>query len=219
MDLRDPKTQKWFLGALGAVLLIYFWHSKVYEPAESKIEMSYMRYEALQSQLKSVEMKFQSLDALKREYNDLTSRYRVVEQLLPEEDQVSPLLSKVHASALETSSRIESIEPQPPVSEGFYDRQDFKLVINSTFHDFGDFLARVANLPFIVNVNDVQMLNPSDLAMANRKDVDEGFTMMAALTLSTYKVKESERLMLADVDETALPETPGMDSQTNETGE
>jgi type IV pilus assembly protein PilO len=164
-------------------------------------------------------MKFQSLDALKREYNDLTSRYRVVEQLLPEEDQVSPLLSKVHASALETSSRIESIEPQPPVSEGFYDRQDFKLVINSTFHDFGDFLARVANLPFIVNVNDVQMLNPSDLAMANRKDVDEGFTMMAALTLSTYKVKESERLMLADVDETALPKTPGMDSQTNETGE
>jgi len=220
MDLRDTKTQRWFLGALVAIVVIYFWHSKVYEPAESKIEMAYMRYEALQSQLKSVEMKFQSLEALKQEYNELTGRYRVVEQLLPEEDQVSPLLSKVHASALETSSRIESVEPQPPVSEGFYDRQDFKLVLNSTFHDFGDFLARVANLPFIVNVNDVQLLNPSDLATPTRNQVDEGFTMLATLTLSTYKVKESERLMLADAEEVTGSQPPQMESESNdETGE
>lgn len=221
MDLRDPKTQKAFLGVLAAIFVVYFWHTKVYEPKEAKIEMAYMRYEALQSQLKSVEMKFQSLDALKREYNDLTGRYRVVEQLLPEEDQLSPLLSKVHASALETSSRIESIEPAVPVSEGFYDRYDFRVAVNSTFHDFGDFLARVANLPFIVNVNDVTMLNPTDMAVGRSPAADEGFTMMAIMTLSTYKVKDSERLMLASFNETALSAEggrPGANVDAHETG-
>lgn len=196
VDLKDPKVQKWFLGILAAIVAVYIWHSKVYQPNEQKIEMGYMRYEALQTQLKNVEMKFQSLDALKQEYRDLTDRYSLVAKLLPEDDQLAPLLTKIHAAALETSTRISDIQPMPPRSEGFYDRNDFKMTLHATYHDLGDFLARIGNLPFIVNVDDVQMAAADEFT--DPRSAVEGYSMTADLTISTYKVKESERLLLAD---------------------
>ncbi len=196
-DIRDPRVQKWFLMLIGAVVVVYIWHAKMYQPEQEQLDMSYMKYETLQMQLKSVEMKFQSLPSLKREYEDLTDRYMLVAQLLPEEDQLAPLLSKIHAAALETSTRLGDIEPLPPAAQGFYDRNDFRLTVYSTYHDLGDFLARVANLPFIVNVNDVQMLTVAQFNSPNNEFKE--FTMMAQLTMSTYKVKDSERLMLADL--------------------
>lgn len=197
VDIRDPKVQKWFLGLIGVFVIVYIWHAQVYKPAQEKIEMSYMRYETLQTQLKSVEMKFQSLPALKREYEELTDRYMLVAQLLPEEDQLAPLLSKIHAAALETSTRIGDITPQPSMAQGFYDRADFKLDVYSTYHDLGDFLARIANLPFIVNVSDVHMESVEEYNTP--ADPLDEFSMMATLTISTYKVKDSERLMLSDL--------------------
>jgi type IV pilus assembly protein PilO len=201
IDVKDSKTQKWLLGIMMAAAIGYIWHSKVYQPAQAEIDTAYMKYEALQTQLKSVEMKFQSLDALKQEYYELTDRYSQVSQLLPEEDQLSPLLAKIHAAGLETSTRISDIEPKPPATEGFYDRFDFNLNVYSTYHDLGDFLARIANLPFIVNVGEVRMVTATEFGNPNRtaRDKDnEEYTLSASLTLSTYKVKESERLLLAE---------------------
>jgi Tfp pilus assembly protein PilO len=150
-------------------------------------------------------MKFRSLDALKQEYNEITSRYRNVSQLLPEENQLSPLLTKIHGAALETSSRVASVEPQLPVTEGFYERESFHLTVHSTFHDFGDFLSRLSNLPFIVNVQNV------DLATVEDRDNPEmatgGYTLTAKMDISTYHVKESERLIL--LDQPSIAQTPG----------
>lgn len=201
VDLKDPKTQKWLLGLMVVAALGYVWHTKMYAPARENIDSAYMHYETLQTQLKGVEMKFQSLGALKAEYKDLTSRYSMVSQLLPEEDQLAPLLTKIHAAGLETSTRIGDIEPMPPVAEGFYDRVDFQLSVNSTYHDLGDFLARIANLPFIVNVGEVQMTTTSEYGSPTAQqnaNLDE-YTLTANLTISIYKVKESERLLLADL--------------------
>ena len=201
VDFKDPKTQKWLLGLMLVAALGYVWNTKMYQPAKADIDSAYMHYEALQTQLKSVEMKFQSLDALKTEYYDLTDRYSLVAQLLPEEDQLAPLLTKIHAAGLETSTRIGDIEPLPQVAEGFYDRIDFQLSVYSTYHDLGDFLARIANLPFIVNVGEVQMVTVSEFGSQMNQpnaNLDE-FTLTANLTISIYKVKESERLLLADL--------------------
>jgi Tfp pilus assembly protein PilO len=195
MDFKDPKTQRWLLGVLVACFIVYFWHAKIYKANQQELNSGYARYETLQTELKNVEMKFRSLDALKREYQDLTDKYRAISMLLPEDDQLAPLLEKIHGAALETSSRVASFEPLPAVSEGFYDRFDFKIVLHTTYHDLGDFLARTSNLPFIVNVGEVQMVTVSD--QDNPETAHGGFTMTVIMTISTYQVKDAERIVLA----------------------
>lgn len=196
MDLKNPTTQKWLLGGLACLAAGYFWYTKVYVSYQEKIEASYTRLEALETEVKNVEMKFRSLDALKQEYSEITSRYRNVSQLLPEENQLSPLLTKIHGAALETSSRVALVEPLLPASEGFYERESFRLTVHSTFHDFGDFLSRMSNLPFIVNVQDVELAQVED---RDNPDMENGgYTLTARMNISTYHVKESERLILID---------------------
>jgi type IV pilus assembly protein PilO len=196
MDLKNPSTQKLLLVALVGLVGAYFWHAKVYTSYQQKIDAGYMRLEALQTELKEVEMKFRSLESLKAEYGDLTRRYRNIAQLLPEESQLSPLLAKIHAAALETSSRVGSVEPMPLASEGFYDRENYELTVHSTYHDLGDFLSRISNMPFIVNVDDVTLLAVDERADPELADSD--FTVSATLTIATYHVKEAERLVLLD---------------------
>ncbi len=196
MDLKNSKTQKVLLLVMVAFVGAYFWHAKVYTGYQQKIDASYLRLESLQTELKEVEMKFRSLESLKAEYSDLTSRYQTIAQLLPEDNQLSPLLSKVHAAALETSSRVGAVKPLQKESQGFYDREGYQLMVHSTYHDLGDFLSRLSNMPFIVNVDDVQMT--SDDEREHPEAEGGGFTVTAAITIATYHVKESERLVLLD---------------------
>lgn len=204
MDLRNPQTQKWLLAALAGFVAVYFWYTKVYTSYQERIDASYTRLEALETEVKNVEMKFRSLDALKQEYNEITTRYRNVSQLLPEDDQLSPLLTKVHGAALETSSRVALVEPGMPVDEGFFIRDNFKLQVHSTFHDLGDFLSRMSNLPFIVNVSDVQMTTIDE--RDNPEAATGGYTLTASMMVSTFHVKESERLIL--LDQPSIAQTP-----------
>ncbi|MBI3872550.1 MAG: type 4a pilus biogenesis protein PilO [candidate division Zixibacteria bacterium] len=196
MDLRNPQTQKWLLLALVVIVGAYFWREKVYVHYQEKIDTGYTELEGLETQLKSVEMKFKSLETLKKEYGDLTRRYQTVAQLLPEEDQLSPLLTKIHGAALETSSRVASIEPLPSQSEGFYQKDNYKLTMHSTYHDLGDFLAHLSNLPFIVNVGDVAITTVDE--RDNPEAATGGFTLTATMTISTYRVKDSDKLVLLD---------------------
>ena len=52
-------------------------------------------------------------------------------------------------------------------------------------------------VPALVNVGEVQMVSAADFNPAQNQQVEE-FTLSANLVLSIYKVKESERLLLAE---------------------
>lgn len=205
MDLRNTQTQKWLLAALAGFVVVYFWYTKMYTGNQEKIDSAYTRLEALETEVKNVEMKFRSLESLKQEYSEITTRYRNVSQLLPEEDQVSSLLTKIHGAALETSSRVATVEPRPNADEGFYIRQSFHLSLHTTYHDLGDFLSRLSSLPFIVNVSDVQLATVDE--RDNPEAASGGYTLTANFDISTYHVKESERLVL--LDQPSIAQTAG----------
>ena len=196
MDLKNPQVQKWLLTAMIVGVGTYFWYTGIYTDNQQKTDAGYMRLEGLRTELKEVELKFRSLESLKAEYYDLTRRYRLVSQLLPEDDQLSPLLSKIHAAALETSSLIASVSPLPVVSSGFYDRENFNLKLHTTYHDLGDFLSRISNMPFIVNIETLSMMAVDETATPEVEG--GGFTVTAEMQITTFHVKESERLVLMD---------------------
>ncbi len=199
MDLKDPKTQKLVLAGIGVFLLGYLWYAKIYQGYEQKIQAHAQRYEQIQMELKNVEMKFRSMDALKAEYRDLTGRYRHVERLLPEAQNVPDLLSEIHSAALESNSEIVEIQPMGVAPKDFYNMDSYRVVINTTFHDLGWFLADIANFPFIVNIEELQM---QELLQDNAEampDEELPYTITASLKLTSYYVQESEKLVLYDL--------------------
>ncbi len=197
MDFKDPKTQKILLAAIGLFLVVYFWHAKIYDSYEQKIQTRAQQYESIKMELKNVEMKFRTLASLKEEYRALTRRYRTVERLLPEAQSVPDFLTQIHAAAMKSNSQVWEVNPLGVSPEEFYNQDSYNIVMNTTYHDLGRFLADVANFPFIVNVSDLDMQE----YVNNRPDMDgqDEYTLTATFNLTTYFVQESEKLVLFDM--------------------
>ena len=75
----------------------------------------------------------------------------------------------------------------------------FNIAMTGTYHDFGKFIGYVANFPFIANVSELQV-NSTSAANIGERGEEEGDnfsakpTMTANFVLSTYFVKQEERL-------------------------
>jgi type IV pilus assembly protein PilO len=191
MDLKDPKTQKLLLGGLVIFLLIYFWYAKIYSKNTTVIQQKQARYESLMSNLKNVELKAKSYESLKEEYHRLVGRYRKVERLLPEEREIPLFLMQMHSAAASYQTGIIQILPKAPVGVGFYNASSFDVEITGSYHNFGGFLSDIANFPFLANVTNMSITAiPPDGQSPEQK----GQSITAAFKLTTYYVKEEERL-------------------------
>jgi type IV pilus assembly protein PilO len=206
MDLRDSKTQKIAIGVLVFFVVLYFWYSRVYTKYDQQISQKSQEFETITTNLKNVEMKAKSLEALQAEYQQLIGRYHQIEALLPEVKQLPSMLVQLHTASSLTGTQITRIQPQPVASKEFYNVASYEIEMTGTYHDFGSFLSYVSNFPFIANITNVD-IKTKNVAISsagntqNPEAVQEKIeigkkkeTMTATFTLSTYYVKEEERL-------------------------
>jgi type IV pilus assembly protein PilO len=199
MDFKDSNTQKILLGAMAFFIVVYFWYSRVYSTYDQKIETRSQEFEQLTTNLRNVELKAKSLEALKIEYQSLLDRYHDIEALLPEVKQIPSFLVQLHTASSLTGTKITEIHPLPTESEQFYNIASFEITMTGAYHDLGRFIGYVANFPFIANVSNMQIA-ALEVAVSGKKDetdleeVKKHETVSATFTLSTYYVKESERL-------------------------
>jgi type IV pilus assembly protein PilO len=191
MDLKDPKIQKFLLGSLVIFLVLYFWYARIYSKNATLIEQKQVQYENLMSDLKIVEMKTKSFEGLKEEYEKLLERYHKVECLLPEEKQIPQLLMQMHSAASANQIGIIQIIPRDAVPMSFYKASSFDIEISGSYHNLGSFLSSIANFPFLANVSNVTIT-----ALPQEEQIPEqkGKSITTSLRLTTYYVKEEERL-------------------------
>ncbi len=200
MDFKDAKTQKIALGILAFFVVVYFWHSRLYTKYDQQIEARTQEFEKITTELRSVEMKAKSLEALKLEYTDLLKKYDEIEALLPEVKQIPSFLVQLHTASSLTGTKITGIQPLNVGSEEFYNVASFEISMTGTYHDIGSFVSYVANFPFIANIDNLQLtalevaISKSSGDVNDPREVSNKETVSAKFTLSTYFVKESERL-------------------------
>jgi type IV pilus assembly protein PilO len=197
MDFKDPKIQKIALGCIVFFILIYFWYARVYSRQANQIESKKRDYQAMITNLRNVEMKSKSLDALKAEYQSLLAKYQDIEELLPEVKMVPSFLVQLNTASTLTDTKITTITPKPLQSESFYNVASFDVELSGKYHDFGRFISYIANFPFIVNVTNmrIEAITPTTAETGSgTKGEEDKSTIKAKFTLSTYYVKAEERL-------------------------
>ncbi len=199
MDFRDSKNQKIIVAALAFLVVVYFWYSRLYTSYDAQIASRTAEFETVTTHLRSVQLKAKSLGALKDEYSNLVDQYREIEALLPEVKMIPSLLVQLHTASSLTGTRITRVQPLALVDEEFYNIAPFEIEMTGTYHDFGKFTSYVANFPFIANIDDMKIV-AQNIAISKdekREPLDVGKkreTITATFTLSSYFVKEGERL-------------------------
>jgi len=205
MDLKDPKFQKIALVGIVFLIMVYFWYSRIYTGQANQIESKQREYQTMIVNLRNVEMKSKSLDALRAEYEALLAKYREIEQLLPEVKMAPSFLVQLHTASSLTGTKILSIVPKPISSESFYNVAEYDVTLEGQYHDFGEFVSYIANFPFIVNIGNMnieavdQSKKKKESEKSNKMDTELP-TIQASFTLSTYYVKADERLKELDME-------------------
>ncbi len=197
MDIKDSKTQKILLSVMALFIVGYFWYTRLYVNYDNQIESKSQEFESITTNLRNVEMKAKSLDALKLEYGDLIDRYHEIEALLPEVKQIPSLLVQLHTASSITGTRITQLNPLPIESQKFYNIASFEIEMTGTYHDFGKFVSYVANFPFIANLTDMELISQKLAVAKNEEQPDDSNheSLTAKFVLSTYFVKEDEQLI------------------------
>ncbi|MCK4462336.1 MAG: type 4a pilus biogenesis protein PilO [candidate division Zixibacteria bacterium] len=199
MDFKDAKTQKIALGVMAFFVVVYFWHSRLYSNYDEQLAARTQEFERITTELRNVEMKAKSLEALKLEYVDLLDRYNEIEALLPEVKQIPSFLVQLHTASSLTGTKITGIQPLDVETDDFYNVASFEISLTGAYHDLGSFISYVANFPFIANVDNLE-LTALNVAISQPVAGDKvsgrkkNETVSAVFTLSTYFVKEAERL-------------------------
>ena len=207
MDFKDAKNQKILIGVLAFLVVCYFWYTRVYQKYDERIGMKTQEFESITTNLRNVEMKAKSLDALQIEYEDLIKRYDQIESLLPEVKMIPSLLVQLHTASSITGTSIKKVKPMPLKSEDFYNITVFEIEMTGGYHDMASFVSYVANFPFIANVGDMKLTAQNIAISKSAKQDNSGVrnvskkkeTVDAVFTISTYFVKESERLQELEI--------------------
>ncbi len=195
MDIKDPRLHKIAIGVLVVVVLVLFWHSRFYSKYQNELTQKQTRYEKILTELNQVKLKAKSLKGLQEEYEELLGRYDKVQMLLPNEKQVAKFLMQLHTASARTQSRVIEVMPRAERVKDFYKICDYQIKFTGTFHEFGEFLAGVANFPFITNVSQISVkgLDPQTIKNDKKAEYDQ-VTLEATFLLSTYFVKEDQKL-------------------------
>jgi type IV pilus assembly protein PilO len=104
-----------------------------------------------------------NLNQFRREKELLEQRLAEALTELPEDKKLDELLQFFQDRATKAGLEISTIEPQAPVTEGFYARLPIPMTVTGNFHEIATFFDSLGRLRRIVNVNNITLDSPKDV--------------------------------------------------------
>ena len=191
MDLQSPKVQRILISSLVSVLILYLFFGTAmlsfsYRAKKAQIETLQTQSDELNRDLERARITARNLPKLEQEYEYLHQQWLIARNLLPEENDMEPLLRKVSAAAQQAGLVWVEYRPNPPVQREFYTENPITIEVEGNFHQVGTFLGQVSNLNRIVNVRNVKLsgVRPEDQG----KDDSNGHTLKGKMQIVAYTV-------------------------------
>lgn len=132
-----------------------------------------------------------SLDALKKQREQIQQYVIQLEKQLPSKAEMAALLSDINQSGLGRSLQFELFRPGQVVVREYYAELPIAVRVTGRYHDMGAFASDIAHLSRIVTLNDVAIVAPQ--GMGKERDIANGVLIMDA-TARTFRYLDTEEI-------------------------
>ncbi len=132
-----------------------------------------------------------SLDALKKQREQVQQYVIQLEKQLPSKAEMAALLSDINQSGLGRSLQFELFRPGQVVVREYYAELPIAVRVTGRYHDMGAFASDIAHLSRIVTLNDVAIAAPQ--GRDKDKDIANGVLVMDA-TARTFRYLDTEEI-------------------------
>ncbi|GKT21407.1 type 4a pilus biogenesis protein PilO [Acidovorax sp. SUPP3334] len=145
--------------AVGIATLLWFFKLNEYE---AELEAEQAKEVTLRADYEKKLVKAVSLEALKKQREQVQQYVIQLEKQLPSKAEMSALLSDINQAGLGRSLQFESFKPGQIVVRDYYAELPISIRVTGKYHDIGAFAADIANLSRIVTLNNISITPGKD---------------------------------------------------------
>lgn len=161
LDPKDPS--RWPLAprallcvAIAVGIATFLWFFKLTD-YEAELEAERATEQTLRADYQAKLVKAVSLEALKKQREQIQQYVIQLEKQLPSKAEMSALLSDINQAGLGRSLQFELFRPGQIVVRDYYAELPIAVRVTGKYHDIGAFAADVANLSRIVTLNNLSI--------------------------------------------------------------
>lgn len=169
---------------IAAGVAIALWFLKINE-YEQELATEAAKEQTLRDDYQKKLIKAVSLEALKRQREQVRQYVIQLEKQLPSKAEMAALLSDINQAGLGRSLQFDLFRPGQVVVKEYYAELPIEIKVTGKYHDMGSFASDVAHLSRIVTLNDIS------IAPAAVKDT-AALTMTA--TARTFRYLDPEEI-------------------------
>jgi len=150
-----PKSLLYIAVAVAVAALLWFALLKDYQ---EELEQEQNTEVSLRQDFQTKLTKAVSLDALKKQREQVEQYVTQLEKQLPSKAEMAALLSDINQAGLGRSLQFEVFRPGSMVTKEYYAELPIALKVTGRYHDIGAFASDVAFLSRIVTLNNVSIV-------------------------------------------------------------
>ncbi len=98
-----------------------------------------------------------NLNAYKEQLIDIERSFGTMLQQLPGKTEIPNLLVDISQTGLAAGLDEKLFKPENEIRKGFYAEKPIRIVVNGSYHEFGNFVSDIAALPRIVTLHDIDI--------------------------------------------------------------
>ena len=167
--------------AVAAVL----WFAKINE-YEVELETEIAKEQTLRQDYQAKLTKAVSLEALKRQREQVQQYVIQLEKQLPSKADMAALLSDINQAGLGRSLQFDLFRPGQVVVKEYYAELPIQIRVTGKYHDMGSFASDIAHLSRIVTLNNISIA-----PLGKEKG---GATLTMEATARTFRYLDSEEI-------------------------
>lgn len=148
-------VQQLGLAGLALVMLGVGCYLLILSPAHARRAALETRLAALQRELGEAHTLVDGLARYRQEKLEIEGWLELIAQRLPAAREIPPLYRALYEAAAQTGLAVALFRPREPRVETYYTEIPIALTAHGTYHRLGRFLARIADLPRVVTIDDL----------------------------------------------------------------
>ena len=194
LDPRDPgrwplpirlgAVAIWFVVLTFLLSYLLVWRDKRPELDQREAEEVQLRSEFSGKHAKAV-----NLEVYKQQLKDIERSFGALLRQLPGKTEVPNLLVDISQAGAGAALDQKLFQPEPEQLKDFYAEKPIKIRLSGSYHQLGEFVSKIAALPRIVTLHDIDIKSDS-------KDAYDQLTL--DLTAKTYRYLDEEELAAAE---------------------
>jgi type IV pilus assembly protein PilO len=187
MDISLTKLPWW--GQIGAFVIVCagavfgFWNFYASEQ-QKDIALRETHLNALKVDINKGIATARRLPEFQAQVTDLERRLESLRNVLPEQKDVADTLRRLQGLATQSNLTILRFTPAAPKQLPLYAEVPYRLAVDGTYHNLGQFFDRVSKFPRIINVNDI--------AIRAKGNPEPNSTVTAECTATTFVLTDGK---------------------------